>query len=526
MKLPSGFVLPWQNLKLTRVLPWQNLKLTAPRRAQPSAAKNARVSPWLALQFGVALLFCGQSSALTLGNVRFSSCEIGKGLSLTKAECARVPVPENYAEPAGKKLMLHVALIASGARNPPPDPVLFLAGGPGQASSDGFGQMAAGFREILKTRHLLLIDQRGTGLSHALNCELPEEVLNGQTEPDANTFRALTKACLAKQDVNPAFFTTTVATKDLETLRLALAAPQLNLVGFSYGTRVAQQFAMHYPKSTRSLILDGVAPNTQILGSEHARNLDVALAQQFARCVADRECHAAFGNPAETLAAVRTDLLANPRAVAMNDPLTGKMRSVSLNVGALQGMARFYVYGSEMSALVPLLLNEAKLGRPQPMLAQSEMATKTIGDQMAQGMQLSVICSEDAAFLKPNPEDDKRLLGGDFVTMLLAQCQEWPKGERPADFFQALKSDIPTLIISGEYDPVTPARYGAEVLKSLSNAIHIVAPAQGHVNLARGCIPKLGGQFIESLKPKEIDTKCVAEIKPAPFFLEFTGPSP
>jgi pimeloyl-ACP methyl ester carboxylesterase len=122
--------------------------------------------------------------------------------------------------------------------------------------------------------------------------------------------------------------------------------------------------------------------------------------------------------------------------------------------------------------------------------------------------------------------DAERLLGNDIGDALLAQCQVWPKGERPKDFFNALKSDIPTLLISGELDPVTPPRYGETVLQGLRNATHVIAPAQGHINLMRGCIPKLAGEFMETLKPKELETKCVKEILPAPFFLEFTGPSP
>ena len=462
--------------------------------------------------------------ALELGQLSFKSCEIGKGLNLTKAECSYLTVPQNYAEPQGVKLKLHIALIASSARKPQADPVVYLAGGPGQSASESFGQIAPGFREILKTRHVLLIDQRGTGLSHALKCNMPDDV--GLVTPDDATVRAMVRGCLHAQDSDPKFFTTTDATKDLESLRVAIAAPQLNLVGFSYGTRVAQQFAMHYPNSTRSLILDGIAPNQLILGSEQAQALDEALAKQFARCVADKACFARFGDPAKTLSALEADLTANPREIEIDDPLTGKPVKLPLGIGALQGMARFYAYASETSALVPLLMDEAKHGRPQLMLAQTEMAGKNIGDAMSHGMQLSVLCSEDNEFLKFDASNKNRLLGNEMQEMLSVQCQEWPKGARPKDFFQPLTGNIPTLLISGEFDPVTPARYGDIVLKGLSNAQHIIVPAQGHINLGRGCIPKLAGEFLANLAPKKLDTECVKKITPAPFFLELTGPAP
>ncbi len=462
--------------------------------------------------------------ALALGQLTFKSCEIGKGLSLTKAECSYLSVPQNYAEPTGRQLKVHIALIASSARKPQADPAVYLAGGPGQSASESYGQIAGGFREILKTRHVLLIDQRGTGLSHALKCKMPEDA--SLLTPNEATVRGMVRDCLSHQDVDPRFFTTTDATKDLESLRAAISAPQLNLVGFSYGTRVAQQFAMHYPKSTRSLILDGVVPNPLIVGSEFAQALDEALAKQFARCGADKACFARFGDPAKTLAELVADLSANPREIEINDPLTGKASKLPLGIAALQGMARFYAYASETSALVPLLMDEAKQGRPQAMLAQSEMAGKNLGDALSHGMQLSVLCSEDNEFLKADPSNANRLLGNEIQEMLQVQCQEWPKGARPTDFFQALTTDIPTLLISGEFDPVTPARYGDVVLKGLSNAQHLIVPAHGHINIGRGCVPKLAGEFMADLAPKKLDAACVKKIQPVPFFLELTGPAP
>ena len=149
--------------------------------------------------------------ALELGQLSFKSCEIGKGLSLTKAECSYLSVPQNYAEPGGRKLKIHIALIASSARKPQADPVVYLAGGPGQSASESFGQIAAGFHELLKTRHVLLIDQRGTGLSHALKCDMPEDA--SLVTPDEPTVRKLVHDCLSKQDVDARFFTTTDAAK-------------------------------------------------------------------------------------------------------------------------------------------------------------------------------------------------------------------------------------------------------------------------------------------------------------------------
>jgi pimeloyl-ACP methyl ester carboxylesterase len=464
--------------------------------------------------------------ALDLGQLKFRNCELGTGTTRSEAECAYLEVPENRADPKKRTLKIHIGLIASKSRKPEPDPVVFLAGGPGQAASDGFASIGSAFNRILEKRHVLLIDQRGTGLSHKLQCD-------DDAGPDADPenldlMREGAKRCVAQlsKKADLRFYTTTDGTQDLEDLRKAIGAPQLNLVGFSYGTRVAQQFAMHYPNSTRSLILDGIAPNTLILGNEHAPNLEASLSQHFSNCRVDPSCFKRFGDPAATLAEVRAQLKADPREMRINDPFTGKSKLVKLNHDRALGVLRFYAYNSDFAALMPLLLDEAKQGRVEPLLAQTQMTGANVGEQISLGMHFSVTCAEDADFLKPSEAHADMLLGNSLPSMMSEVCKLFPKGSRPRDFFEPLKSAVPSLLLSGEYDPVTPARYGEEVLKNLSNAKHIVAPKQGHITMPIGCIPKIAARFLDTLKPQELKSKCVSKIKSSPFFIDFTGPSP
>ncbi|MFZ2235335.1 MAG: alpha/beta hydrolase, partial [Dokdonella sp.] len=106
------------------------------------------------------------------------------------------------------------------------------------------------------------------------------------------------------------------------------------------------------------------------------------------------------------------------------------------------------------------------------------------------------------------------------------QCAIWPKGTRPADFNASLVSDKPVLILEGELDPVTPPRYGEEVMKGLTNGKLIVAKGQGHNVIGRGCIPKLVGKFVSELAPAKLDTKCVDQLGPIPAFISFSGATP
>jgi len=142
------------------------------------------------------------------------------------------------------------------------------------------------------------------------------------------------------------------------------------------------------------------------------------------------------------------------------------------------------------------------------------------------GMQLSVICAEDAARLGNRDEDADLILGNALVGVTLNQCAVWPKGPVSKDFNQPLKTDVPVLLLSGEFDPVTPPRYGDQVLASLSNARHLVGKGQGHILLPRGCTPRLAAEFVEKLDPKGLDASCLDALDASPFFINYNGAEP
>lgn len=467
---------------------------------------------------------------MKIGTLDFQRCELGEGLAAVKASCAYLNVPENHDTGKGA-LKLHIGVLSSTAKKPALDPVVFIAGGPGQAGSESIGIIRHAFGEILKTRHVIVLDQRGTGKSLKLSCEwgddenidVDDAALDALMKEAAIRCRKQWEARVEKPDL--AQFTTTAAARDMDLVRTALGAPQLNLVGFSYGTRVAQQYAKRYPKQTRSVILDGIAPNNAVLGEDFARVLDQALALNFARCSQDKACSARFGDSAAALKSLQASWAVRT-LVKIPDPRTGLLIDAQASLASLQTVARLFAYSSEYAAMLPLLLDEAVKGRPVPLLAQTHMAGESFASMISYGMQLSVICAEDAPVYKADPMDSQRLLGTSFSKVYSQQCPEWPKGDRPKDFAEPLSGALPALLVSGALDPVTPPEYGDAVLKTLSNAVHIVVQDQGHGNLGRGCLPKIAAQFIESLDARKLDLACVKTIKPAPFFLEFTGAAP
>jgi pimeloyl-ACP methyl ester carboxylesterase len=473
---------------------------------------------------------------LTLGSLTFERCELAqpRSAATTSAWCAPFSQPENPAVPDGRRIVFKLALIRSDAAKVADDPIVLLAGGPGQAATESWPSVGGALALARRTRHVILFDQRGTGGSNALRCdesaEQGRDVLEAAQAHAANAdrARALTERCLRSigDKADPTQYTTTIAVEDLEALRQALGAPKFNLVGISYGTRVAQQYARRHPDGVRSLVLDGVAPNDIVLGADFARSLDDTLRARFALCDADEACSKRFGKVYDDLYALRAKLLQKPLPVSLRDPLTFAPLTHDLDADTFAGLVRLYAYAPETAALLPLAIHEAAAGNAAPLMGQASLITADLGATLTTGMGLSVICAEDADLLSSRPEDAALILADDFVPALRAQCEVWPRGTRPEDFHDALKSDLPALLLSGQYDPVTPPRYGEQVAKGLSRSRHLVAPGQGHNVIGRGCMPRLVARFVEKLETAELDAGCIADLGVTPFFLDYNGASP
>lgn len=467
------------------------------------------------------------------GDIAFHPCTLANGFttSTVEGQCGKLEVAENPDDPQGRKLALNIAwlpAIEEGAAAD--DPVFFLAGGPGQAAVQVWPQIDSAFAEVRKNRHIVLIDQRGTGQSNPLSCRDSDGDNAFSDAQDASTEAAINFArrCAEALDADPRFYTTSDAVRDLDSVRQALAVEQINLVGGSYGTRVAQQYAMHHPQHTRSIVIDGVVPNTLVLGSEHSRNLDRSLALQFDKCQQLPACKKVFGSDLrEQLRGLMTRLSAQPVTTRYRDPFSGQEKEGEVRVGNVVLLTRMFAYVPQAAALLPLVLNEADQGRYGPLMSLSTMVEGQMDEQFMHGMQLSVICAEDADRLSAdNPADADTVLGNEMNRFLKAQCSVWPTGKRPVDFNQPLATEVPALLLSGEFDPVTPPRYGDEVLKHLPNGRHLVLKGQGHGSFAVGCMPKLLGQFIENTDAKALDAACLDALDYVPPFTSFNGWEP
>ncbi len=212
--------------------------------------------------------------------------------------------------------------------------------------------------------------------------------------------------------------------------------------------------------------------------------------------------------------------------VRYRDATTGEWKDGLLTAQSVAGLVRMYAYIPVAASLLPKLIQEANGGHYEGLMALARMLSSEMTDAMAMGMQLSVICSEDHETMVARADDADTVLGNLLPDMMAAMCQVWPRGQAPADFHEPLSGPVPALVLEGEFDPVTPPRYGEEVVKTLPNARLLVLRGQGHNVIGVGCMPKLFAQFIEKADASALDAECLEKLSHASPFTSFNGPEP
>jgi pimeloyl-ACP methyl ester carboxylesterase len=468
-------------------------------------------------------------SALPDSNqIEFSNCMLTlPGTNLTaSARCGSFDVPENPAEPDGRKINLNIAVAPATGKTTEPDPVFFFAGGPGQAASETWVMLRPVLNKIRKSRDIVMIDQRGTGQSNKLACESEiEEDLN--QEIDLDMIRTETEKCLAELDGDPRFYTTTIAMGDYNRVREAMGYEKVNLMGVSYGTRAAQVYLRLFPESVRSVTLDSVVPMQLALGQEHALMLDHSVESVFDDCEYDETCNALFPRQAEELSTLIKQLRDEPRQITITNPVNGEPQNIRLTADTLAVAIRFLSYSSETQALIPLLVHEAlSTGDLSRLASQAILVMTGLNEMLSKGMELSVMCSEDYPFIDFSADYSDSLIGNIFLEIIDLQCKVWPHNPAPEEFHQPVVSEVPVLLMSGERDPVTPPRYAAKTAETFPNSLNLVARGQAHSVMKNVCLRDITSEFIEKGSVENLDTACVEKILPAPFFTSLLGPNP
>src|ERR1700722_131405 len=457
-------------------------------------------------------------------------CRLEHPLRITSvaARCGILQVPEDPARPGGATIDLSVAVVPALNRRTAAAPLFLLAGGPGQAASALYASFPGAFARANRNHDIVLVDQRGTGRSAPLKCAYPDD---WQSAPDdMRQLRQATLACLEKFGSRVRFYTTSVAVADLDQVRSALGYARIDLYGSSYGTRVAELYMRRYPRSVHAVILDGVTYPEQAIGPDTPSDGERALYLIVSRCERAPDGAAAYPALRQDLDGLRRRFGPSKEILMVSDPSSGQPLQVEFGRGMLNASLRFLSYNATEASLLPTLLHQGAAGNLIPLAAQTIMIARQVGEQLASGMQNSVICSEDEPLFTASNIDRQRIAqtyqGRDQLDALTAICALWPRGPVDPDLHSPLESEIPSLLLSGDADPVTPPADAARAARGLTHHRNLVLPGEGHGQLATGCVPQLMAQFLDDGRPETLDASTTARHRPITFFLTPSGPAP
>ncbi|MEN9938585.1 MAG: hypothetical protein RLZZ387_5164 [Chloroflexota bacterium] len=444
-----------------------------------------------------------------------------------EVECGYLTVPERRDQPTGRTVRIHVAVFKSAAASPAPDPVVYLEGGPG---GDALKGVSLGYQSrvapFLAERDFIVFDQRGTGFSEpSLDCpelsDLGYELLDDDLSVAESTRRYVdtTLACrarLGEQGIDFTAYNSVESAADLDDLRRALGYETWNLYGISYGTRLALTAMRQHPAGVRSAVLDSTVP-VQSGEVETPANIARAFDRLFDGCAADAACAAAYPDLERRFYALVEQLNAEPVTMPVADPLTGTRYALLLNGDSLFGVVAQALYSSQLIPTLPLAIHAAAEGVDYNLLGRLAMIGVVQGEFISEGMFYSVRCHEEVAFERPEalaaaddpfPQFRGAFDQGSYVEV----CGGWGAGAAGAEENQPVRSDIPTLVLAGEYDPATPPEDGRIAAATLSNSTFLEFPGLGHgVSADGGCPLDITLAFLDTPEAAP-DASCIAEM--------------
>jgi pimeloyl-ACP methyl ester carboxylesterase len=420
---------------------------------------------------------------------------------------------------------LKVIVIPARSKQPG-EPVFFLSGGPGQAATADAAYAATSWQR--QDHDVVLVDMRGTGEGHRLDCQLgSDDELQAYLVPiffEGSRFSACREELEKKADLTQ--YTTPIAMQDLDEVRQALGYGKIHLEGGSYGTRAALTYLRMYGQNVRSAFLSGLSPLSNRSPLFHAAAAQRAFDLTVAECEAEAPCRAAYPHVREDLAAILQRLREKPARAQVSHPVTGAPAELLLSEPAFTDGLRVMLYSAERGRRVPLLLQRARAGDFTPFAEAALQSSRGLRSALRFGLLLSVTCSEDVARIRPEEVDRETagsFIGSHRVRGQMAACAEWPKAEVPEDYFRPFTSEVPVLLVSGNLDPVTPPQWAEEARKSLPNSLHVVTPG-GHT-AGNECIDSLARELFRRGTVQGLDTRCVAALRNPPFVLP-TDPAP
>ena len=426
------------------------------------------------------------------------------------ADCGYLTVKENPSDPASRDIQLAYLVLKATSPNPEPDPIVYLQGGPGGATlatMSGFFSNSS----LRKKRDFILIDQRGTGFSDAVCADLGDKLLavlamDLSPEEEKLELAKAAKACkaeLTEAGVDQAGYNTIQNARDLDALRKALGYEQWNLFGGSYGSRLALAYMRDFPQHTRTSIVSGLFPPQVNLYQNFVSNLKRSLFKVFDACEADADCAAEYPD-------VRSAYFEELEKLK-EEPLTFNMSGspFTLNAQDMLLLTHQMLYDRSTYGQIPAYVkairekNEAVLqAAVLPLAGRARFINIAMNWSFNAFDEFTFTRQADYdADLEKNAEMSP---GPAFFNSDLEMLENWHQHRAPAYVNEPVKSDIPTFVANGAFDPITPPANALATVKYLSNSFYVEFPAEGH-SVFNGCYFDMVEDFLENpgVNPKK-----------------------
>jgi pimeloyl-ACP methyl ester carboxylesterase len=474
------------------------------------------------------LAACGQKAARPAFDPGPCPFHLPDGFAEEDVLCGTVDVQADRDDRRSGALTLAVAVFHATGDDARPDPIVYLAGGPGGAPlglDTGWLELPEG-RRLLEDRDIVFFDQRGTGQSRpALSClevQVEEARQRGldPAERDLATIGKKLAGCRARHErrgVDPGDFTTAANAADVTDVMLALGYEEWNLLGVSYGTRLALTVLRDRPEHVRSAILDSVYPPSANLYVDLPASFQRALAEVFAACAADTACGAAYPDPQAALERVALRLQAEPQVVDVSFA-----NDLVVDDGVLLDLIFSRLYDGAFSRELPALI--ARLDAADPQAVEDLLFFGGPQAALDYGMYFAVQCADEYRWTTSEAIAAGQAgvwpwlaAGRDEAEWFLAACDGWGQRSSPEIENEPVTSDVPVLLLSGQFDPITPPAYAEVAAETLSRAEVLVIPGQGHGLLANTCAVVIATAFLEALHIGPGDSSCLEGQPLAPF---------
>jgi pimeloyl-ACP methyl ester carboxylesterase len=441
-------------------------------------------------------------------------------------ECGYVVVPLRHAEPDGATIRLPVAVRRATAGAP--DPLLLAQGGPGGDAFKVFSILVQPTGDLSTSRDIVIFNQRGTPYAEPeLTCPETDaalaDILAADSEEGERLYNEAMAACydrLLAEGIDLSAFNSLENAADVPLIARALGYDEYNFYGVSYGTLLGLHLMRNHPEGLRSVILDSVVPPDVNFLSEIAASEDRVFGEVFAACAADPACAAAYPNLEARFYALVAQYDQLPVDMTLTDPETGQSYDTYLDGRGLRSVLYQLLYVPRMAAVLPSVIANIEAGDLRYLEA---MWPLLVFDQLvAEGMYNSVICAEDADIdVAAVPLDGVRpeiaATAVDSLQSIIDGCARWQVEPLPPSVDDPVVSDIPTLLLSGRFDPVTPPAFAAVAAVGLSNATNLVDPTAAHgVAFQNDCINGIILDFLADPSAPP-DSSCLAAAEPLDF---------